>query len=99
MPPNDSSGSGSASIAPVEALLQKTIRISISDRRIFIGTFVCMDKQRNLIVTNTEEFHLGGSHQGRYVGMVMVPWNLVLKVEVETSDETGTDDDDFKLYI
>lgn len=31
-------------------------RIQITDGRIFIGTFVCIDKQKNIILTHTEEY-------------------------------------------
>ncbi len=74
--------------------MQKTLRIRINDERIFIGTFVCTDKHCNIILTNTEEFRPNGGHQGRFVGMIMIPWKLVLKVEVETNEGTETDEDE-----
>jgi small nuclear ribonucleoprotein (snRNP)-like protein len=34
-------------------------RIEISDGRIFIGTFVCIDKQKNIILAQAEEHRQG----------------------------------------
>lgn len=76
-------------ISRIRNLLQRTLRIFISDGRVFIGTFVCTDKERNIILTNTEEFRLGEIQQGRYVGMIMVPWKYIIRTEVETTDDDG----------
>ena len=67
--------------AKLEALLSQTLRITANDGRTFIGTFACIDKQKNIIITNTDEYRIGGPAHGRYVAMVMVPWRLVIKVE------------------
>lgn len=71
------------SLAALSALLNQTLRISASDGRTFLGTFACVDKQKNVILTNTDEYRVGGPPQGRYVAMVMVPWRLVEKVEAQ----------------
>ena len=71
----------------VKALLNQSLRISTSDGRIFIGTFVCVDKHKNIILANTDEYRIGGSPQGRYVTMVVLPWRLVEKVEAPTDSE------------
>lgn len=34
-------------------------RIKITDGRIFIGTFVCIDKGKNIILIHTEEYRGG----------------------------------------
>ncbi|TDL22332.1 hypothetical protein BD410DRAFT_257345 [Rickenella mellea] len=80
----------------LKSLLTKPLRITISDGRTFIGSFMCTDQQRNTILTNTEEFRFrddgkGGreSGLGRYVGMVMIPWKLVRRVEMEYSGLVG----------
>ncbi|KAG2232270.1 hypothetical protein INT48_001555 [Thamnidium elegans] len=31
-------------------------RVKITDGRTFIGTFVCIDKEKNIILAHTEEF-------------------------------------------
>ncbi|KAI0960901.1 hypothetical protein AcV7_000152 [Taiwanofungus camphoratus] len=95
------------SIQNLKSLLRQTLRITIDDHRIFLGTFVGTDKQLNILLVNTEEFRIGsdyidGDPHGRYVGQIMVPWRLVNKVEV--SEGAGPvsgireDDDDESMY-
>ncbi|PCH33091.1 hypothetical protein WOLCODRAFT_52746, partial [Wolfiporia cocos MD-104 SS10] len=74
------------SVRKLRSLLRGNLRITISDGRIFIGTFVGTDKQLNVLLVNTDEYRLGeeyvgGRMSGRFVGQVMIPWRLVQKVE------------------
>ena len=86
-------------IDAVKSLLNRSMRIRTSDGRIFIGTFVCVDKQLNVVLTNTDEYRVtpradandNGTtekvdERGRYVTMVMVPWRLVVKIEARNLD-------------
>lgn len=79
-------------IDAVKGLLNEPLRIRTSDGRMFVGTFVCMDKQLNIVLTNTDEHRVmpGATakvnERGRYVTMVMVPWRLVVKVEATNPD-------------
>ena len=87
------------SVTRIRDLLQRILRVFISDGRIFIGTFVCTDKARNLILTNTEEFKLGDVQHGRYVGMIMIPWKYILRVEAETEHaEDAQEGDNSERY-
>lgn len=43
-------------IIKLQSLLHQFIRVSISDSRIFIGTFAGTDKLLNIILTNAEEY-------------------------------------------
>ncbi len=91
---------GRPAVSHIQALLQRTLRISISDGRLFVGTFACVDKQLNIVLTNTEEFRSGPPvsppAQGRYVTMVMIPWKFVTKVEAQ---ELVTDEYDFRMDL
>ncbi|CAO3592697.1 unnamed protein product [Absidia cylindrospora] len=58
-------------------------RIEISDGRIFIGTFVCIDKQKNIILAQAEEHR---TDEKRLVGLVMIPGIHLVKVETEDLD-------------
>ena len=58
-------------------------RVSIQDGRIFIGNFACIDREKNIVLSNTEEYRTGEGPRGRYVGLVMIPWRWVIKAEVE----------------
>lgn len=92
--PNSSSSdqSNTASIIRLKELLRETIRVRITDGRIFIGTFVGTDQPLNIVLINTEEFQLGSEENltSRYVGQVVIPWKLVVKVEV--SGKGGSDE-------
>ncbi|KAG8903335.1 hypothetical protein FRC00_000145, partial [Tulasnella sp. 408] len=67
----------------LESTLRLTYRITIQDGRIFIGNFACIDKQKNMILSNTEEYR-ANEPKGRYVGLIMIPWRWVVKAEVES---------------
>jgi small nuclear ribonucleoprotein (snRNP)-like protein len=69
-------------------LLRKTVRVTISDARIFIGSFAGTDQTLNIILISTEEYRLGLQDDpgGRYVGQVVIPWRLVTKVEGEITE-------------
>ena len=93
-----------ANVERLKAMLKQTLRISITDGRIFVGTFAGTDKQLNLLLVSCDEYRVGpeaGADGGsRYVGQVMVPWRLVVRAEArgagygwlgnfEGSDEDG----------
>ncbi|EPQ61176.1 hypothetical protein GLOTRDRAFT_28421, partial [Gloeophyllum trabeum ATCC 11539] len=73
-------------ITRLKGLLRQPLRVTVKDGRIFLGTFVGTDDSLNIILVSTEEYRMpqeGGSHHSRYVGQVMIPWNLVTKAEAE----------------
>ncbi|KAI0762391.1 hypothetical protein C8Q74DRAFT_147589 [Fomes fomentarius] len=80
------SSSPTANVEQLKALLRTTLRVTVVDGRVFLGTFAGTDKQLNILLVNTDEYRLGpdaGSDglDGRYVGQVMIPWRLVVRVE------------------
>lgn len=46
-------------IKTLRSYLNFKARVTITDGRVFIGTFVCIDKQKNMILAHTEEFRGG----------------------------------------
>jgi len=71
-------------INSVRSLLGQQLLITIQDTRSFMGTFVCTDRDRNIILANADEFRKaedGG--EGRYVGMIMIPWKHVVDVSMQ----------------
>jgi len=88
------------SVERLNSLLGHTWRISIQDKRVFLGTLVCTDKEKNIILTNADEFRRGEHGNGRYVGMVMIPWRWVVKAEVEWAAymDSEPDGDEGLLY-
>ncbi|KIJ45230.1 hypothetical protein M422DRAFT_167032 [Sphaerobolus stellatus SS14] len=75
--------SSSDAVQRLNSLLGCTWRITIQDKRIFIGTLACTDKKKNVVLVNADEYRQGESTNGRYVGMIMIPWRWVTKAEVE----------------
>lgn len=71
-------------VQELSSYLSKTLRIAIQDGRGFVGTFACIDREKNIVLTNTEEYPPIHSTDGpRFVGLIMVPWRWVVSVEME----------------
>lgn len=76
----------SSALDMLRSTLSQYYKITIQDGRYFIGSFACIDRDKNMILTNTEEyrtFRPGEPPKARFVGMVMIPWKWVVKAEVE----------------
>jgi len=83
----------------LKSLLSKSLRITTSDTRMFLGQFKCTDSDRNVILSHTVEYRLppppkpSQLHEGkesvtldmtsRYLGLVVVPGEYISKIEVE----------------
>lgn len=91
---SDSAGHSSESTSAIDhlkTLLRQTLRVTINDGRVFIGSFVGTDKPLNILLVNTEEFRVqepGRDFESRYVGQVMIPWRLVVKAEVQGNNRS-----------
>ena len=48
--------SQSQAVSSLTSLLNQPLRVTIIDRRTFIGTFICIDRGCNIILSNAEEF-------------------------------------------
>jgi small nuclear ribonucleoprotein (snRNP)-like protein len=86
----------------IKGLLNKVLRITTNDGRVFIGTFAGTDKPLNLILLNAEEFRISGPESksdGRFVGQVIFPWKVVVKVEAQVERETGNQRADNAWYF
>lgn len=78
--------SSSKAAATIETtFVGRTSIVHIPDGRAFCGTFVCVDSGKNIILANTDEIRLTleGRTTTRNVGMVMIPGEYVVKVEVQ----------------
>ncbi|CAE6507286.1 unnamed protein product [Rhizoctonia solani] len=81
-------------VQELNSLLAKTLRIAIQDGRSFIGTFACIDREKNIVLSSTDEYPPPHSPDGpRFVGLIMVPWRYVVSVELEVV--LGQDSDPF----
>ncbi|CAE6416258.1 unnamed protein product [Rhizoctonia solani] len=71
-------------VQELNSLLAKTLRVAIQDGRSFIGTFACIDREKNIVLSSTDEYPPPPSLDGpRFVGLIMVPWRYVVSVELE----------------
>ena len=79
----------STSLKQLKALLRATLRVTVADGRVFVGTFAGTDKQLNVILVGTDEYRVapdaGPEWSSRYVGQVMVPWRLIQRVEAKST--------------
>lgn len=69
----------------LESWLNKIMRIKISDGRTLIGSFLCTDQDRNIILGSCQEF-VGSSdekEEPRILGLAMVPGKHIVSIEVD----------------
>ncbi|PSS37323.1 hypothetical protein PHLCEN_2v800 [Hermanssonia centrifuga] len=95
-------GEDTPAIQSLKSLLRQSLRITILDGRIFLGTFAGTDKQLNILLINTDEFRLAPRQHinpdGRFVGLVLIPWRLVVKVEVhKPQGDDAADADNYRM--
>ncbi|EDO28101.1 predicted protein, partial [Nematostella vectensis] len=72
----------------LESWLNKLMRVKISDGRTLIGSFLCTDKDRNIILGSCQEFSLLLSlgvdkEDPRILGLAMVPGRHIQSIEVD----------------
>ncbi|KAI8621343.1 hypothetical protein BC830DRAFT_249730 [Chytriomyces sp. MP71] len=70
----------SPEISELTSFLGTKARVAASDGRVFTGVFMCIDKQKNVILSGAEELSVGVDEETgekkderRYVGLIMVP--------------------------
>ena len=71
--------------AKVRSYLGKRLRVVLSDNRVFVGQFDCIDKEKNIILVNATEAKNLESKDLKPVGQVMVPGEHINSVEIEKS--------------
>ncbi|KAH7413055.1 hypothetical protein BKA64DRAFT_740790 [Cadophora sp. MPI-SDFR-AT-0126] len=81
--------------AYLTSLLNKTLRITTTDTRMFLGQFKCTDSDLNIILSQTYEYRLPLPPKfpsassttldmtSRFVGLVVVPGPYITRIEVE----------------
>ncbi|XP_068520740.1 N-alpha-acetyltransferase 38, NatC auxiliary subunit isoform X1 [Anas acuta] len=71
----------------LEALLNRSLRIRMSDGRTLVGAFLCTDRDANVILGSAQEFlKASDSFPGsepRVLGLAMVPGHHIVSIEVE----------------
>eukprot|EP01117_Protostelium_nocturnum_P006852 TRINITY_DN2455_c0_g1_i5.p1 TRINITY_DN2455_c0_g1~~TRINITY_DN2455_c0_g1_i5.p1 ORF type:complete len:126 (+),score=38.20 TRINITY_DN2455_c0_g1_i5:175-552(+) len=86
----------SEKIDRLKSFLSKNIRITISDGRIFTGSFLCVDSHRNFVIGSAEETQIRilsdetKKENKRTVGVVTIPGKHILKIESQSSNQSIT---------
>ncbi|KAI5817302.1 hypothetical protein BZA77DRAFT_38978 [Pyronema omphalodes] len=81
----------------LQGYINRTLRVTTTDDRFFIGDLKCTDRDRNLILSSTTEYRSPSSTsisssqeiKNRHIGLVVIPGNVITKIEVE-ENTTGT---------
>ncbi|CAM5179203.1 unnamed protein product [Eretmochelys imbricata] len=71
----------------LEALLNRSLRIRMTDGRTLVGCFLCTDRDCNVILGSAQEFLKASdsfaASEPRVLGLAMVPGHHVVSIEVE----------------
>ncbi|CAB3387427.1 Hypothetical predicted protein [Cloeon dipterum] len=73
--------------AKLRSWLNRMLKIEMTDGRILVGSFLCTDRDANVILGNCCEY-LGGDEQtaqedSRMLGLVMVPGRHIVSVQLD----------------
>merc|ERR1712141_411023 len=84
----DNSGEVSKDHTFLRKMLNKTFRIRITDGRTLIGSFLCTDKDQNIILGQCQEYvKSSGPESGeeaRILGLAMIPGKHIVSIELDT---------------
>ncbi|XP_077867577.1 N-alpha-acetyltransferase 38-B, NatC auxiliary subunit-like [Saccoglossus kowalevskii] len=71
----------------LESWLNRRLRICMTDGRTLIGTFLCTDQERNVILGSCEEYvnppDTTEKEEPRVLGLAMVPGQHIVTIEVD----------------
>ncbi|GFR43601.1 hypothetical protein Agub_g4698, partial [Astrephomene gubernaculifera] len=75
------------SVRNVRGLLYRRFRVTMVSGRVLEGDFTCLDKQGNIVLSNTYEqaTTASGAREERHMGLVLVPFDQQAKVELQTT--------------
>lgn len=71
----------------IKSWLHKPMRVTVTDGRIFVGEFICFDKNKNIMLANCYEYtRLKDSkkEERKFQGLVMINGNTLKSCWVET---------------
>jgi small nuclear ribonucleoprotein (snRNP)-like protein len=64
-------------------MLNKRLRVKVSDGRILTGQFYCFDNLRNIMLSETKEAANDTDTSSRHLGLVLIPWKCVVSCHLE----------------
>ncbi|KAM8899456.1 N-alpha-acetyltransferase 38, NatC auxiliary subunit isoform 2-T2 [Spinachia spinachia] len=78
----------------LEALLNKNMKIRMTDGRTLVGLFLCTDRDCNVILGSAQEFlkstDMFSQGEPRVLGLAMIPGHHVVSIEVEADSLEDT---------
>ncbi|KAM8881153.1 N-alpha-acetyltransferase 38, NatC auxiliary subunit [Synchiropus splendidus] len=78
----------------LEGLLNKNMRIRMTDGRTLVGLFLCTDRDCNVILGSAQEFLKStdtfSQGEPRVLGLAMIPGHHVVSIEVEADSLEDT---------
>ncbi|XP_065646242.1 N-alpha-acetyltransferase 38, NatC auxiliary subunit isoform X2 [Hydra vulgaris] len=83
----------------LELILNKTMKLEITDGRTLIGQFLCTDKDENIILGSCQEFsgeQIEGeqkTEEPRILGLAMVPGRHVKTMHIDMTEQVQADMD------
>ncbi|KAG7497616.1 hypothetical protein JOB18_040852 [Solea senegalensis] len=90
----DVSSSSSLARQKLEGLLNKNMRIRMTDGRTLVGLFLCTDRDCNVILGSAQEFLKStdtfSQGEPRVLGLAMIPGHHVVSIEVEADSLEDT---------
>lgn len=63
--------------------LNRHLRIKMRDDRVLIGTFLCTDRDANVILGSCSEFLSDDHTEARALGLVMVPGRHIITIHLD----------------
>ncbi|XP_068612021.1 N-alpha-acetyltransferase 38, NatC auxiliary subunit [Brachionichthys hirsutus] len=86
-PSEVSSSSSSHAGLKLDGLLNKNMRICMTDGRTLVGLFLCTDRDCNVILGSAQEFlkstDMFSQGEPRVLGLAMIPGHHIVSIEVE----------------
>ncbi|KTW32211.1 uncharacterized protein T551_00893 [Pneumocystis jirovecii RU7] len=67
----------------LESWLLKTVRITLSDFRVFTGKLICIDNEGTVILSGTQEVNKG---KKRSIGLVVLPGKNIIQFEIHAEE-------------
>ncbi|XP_003747243.2 N-alpha-acetyltransferase 38, NatC auxiliary subunit isoform X2 [Galendromus occidentalis] len=92
--PTDTDVNLSEAHAKLSTWLNKSLKVTISDGRILIGVFLCVDRDINLIIGNCNEYlsedEMKQAVDARYLGLAMIPGKHIVQICEDTNGTVGS---------
>jgi len=79
----------SDAVQRLEALLNKNLKIKMSDGRTLLGIFLCTDRDRNVILGSCQEYLNSPDdekEEPRILGLAMIPGHHIVSICVDQTE-------------